>query len=348
VNLYTAQPGLNLVGVDNNPTALTYTKKIIRLPPAATTTGKLFIIKDYNNNADVNQFFVCTSNGEFFDTNTTFRLINNESGCLSLMSDGTRYQILKYYPGDTYNDFKNNITTARKYLTYGINYWRQPENNDYLFELPAPQSGKFVFVAYSNIYNTNWMFFTAPSGRSIDKRYGSYPGNYIVNIRSDSTRKALGISFISDGTYWYIISDTGTYCWGWDDSTEYSQPTYTLKIISPSYSSLQLIGTNRNTSIKGLDIVMPNFSSSIFPNSSNGTIIFVKIGASIQDGQGVRFHTFYSGQTTNYFGDETQNNLRLFRGCNGGTSGHCIWFAVIRRPGQSYLNYFPVVTQNEI
>jgi hypothetical protein len=294
------------------------------------TTSQLYFLKGI----DYSPFLkLATRAGITIDGRSNQYINVERKGCVSLFSSSTVWYLASYYTGDM-GGTTTVVTDATKRSTAtanAINIFRTDDapnrsggDNHCILPNPAGNAGTLCFVAYGGSSykgGGNALSFSTPSG-SIDT-YAAWDFPYIT---VDDGVKSTGAVFISDGTNWYIVGKSDSYCVEWKTD----QPDNTDNL-------------NRSLTIPGQNGVSIFLSPSTMgtlrytlPQIENALSI-VKLQAVTN--YGVLYYANDNGGTTNKI---NENAVRMRNACAGGKSYAANWFVSVRRNGILY--YYPILS----
>lgn len=331
--------------------------KFVQLPPVASNVGKLYYFKlisaiassDLGNNQFANQsIWVNTYNGDsqIVDVSAPAIYIDQNFGCLTLVSDGTRWYVANYYPsyrqgalptadptGITGNNNGNAVMNAiNNFSTDGVT-GRGSTNNAVTLPSLSGTPGICVVIYSGNSSASrgagNVLICRHLVVNQID-RNPSYTATNQPYILCNESTKNTGVVFISDGTYWYIAG------WfdgnNWVDNTSSSSNGGFWSMGSANYSVDIVSTTIHPTTPLNVYFTLP---TSIIDNP--GYFHIVKIPTSVETGNKVRFNTYMNGQTnTNFINDQQQEIYYQQKQTNS-----CLWIVGIKVG--TIMRYYPII-----
>jgi len=198
------------------------------LLPSPSNNKKLLFIKDKNWNAATNNITVVAPTGVNIDGANT-KTINDNGGCLTLVSDGTQYWIANYYPSNRqlslYKANGSLVTNSDKIASASINTINvfsvdkntARQSGDNRINLPTASRGAICVIVYAgsnssklndgNVLNIN-------SSTTIDNN-SEYTSTNTPYIYTDESYKSSGAVCISDGLTWFIAGWYFGSFWQW-------------------------------------------------------------------------------------------------------------------------------------
>jgi hypothetical protein len=324
----------------------------LQLPPVAGNISKPIFIKNTGTGRTI-RVYTYQTECNITDIGQPMVYFTADYGCLTLVSDGTKWFIANFYPSNnqgylpistaTITD-TDKIALSAKNIVNIFNTDVVPGNpgntdrqtGDNLVYLPGSLTEPALcVVAYvgstsgGGRQSGNALSFVSPtSNTNIDGNPGYTAANrpaILTNVPQAST----GIVFIADvspiglaDTTWYIAGYFNSPSWQFNDPDGGywpipSVPRQALFIIAP--------GTNRFYSLPN-DSVVPRLFSII----KTQTVINNGVRFSANSGVGVNGPNKINDTTSRiyYVGNQTNS---------------CIWFMSEQRSGENFLRYYPIL-----
>ena len=315
------------------------------LPVPSGNNGKIFFIKDKNNNAANSNIVIIPPTSVTIDGQNTCTISVN-SGCLTLMCDGTKYLIVNAYPSinqglvptainlnsffgrpintfgtaiiNKINVFNVNDHSIRSNLSYNNSVDLQP--------LPQGSSPAMCIIVYAGDANN------AASRDEHHPLYITYYGldnrdNYSY-IYTNGNKTSSGIVLITDGNRWYIAGWMWGNQWEWDSNNTAGN----YKDIPLHNGFLNV--TNADATVRNQILYAASTSClKIIKVTRNSNTI--KQHYSVKDASDASITNVY----LNTSNSQSPSNYSMYYKTNNTNS--CVWFACHVSGGNTY--YYPVI-----
>jgi hypothetical protein len=310
--------------------------KVVLLPSSNLYTGRTLFIKDAIGHAGSTQnIIVVPTTANSFDNSQSTFFINQNNGCLTLMTNGTtKWIIANMYPSNNQPILPSainpnkvailppNLNTLNTVSFISSNDRGSGDTLTYLPRLNG-QPGMAAIVYYGGTTYArgagNALIINSINSFSnpIDRLYTT-TSPYIY---CDSSAKSTAAFFITDGSIWYIAGWAPTPGWDWSNS---EGGYHSISTTSGSNRDLNIIASDTN-----------KFYT--LPSSVPNTQYMIVLKSTTVSGNGIRFFTAANlGTFTNKF--NTSSNGIYW---TGNQANNCYWL-VTYNTGSNLL-YFPLI-----
>jgi len=355
----------NMIFVDTSTDA----KVLLLGSPSLAVSGTLIYIKDKSANAASKNIVVCSGGSDTIDGLSSFT-INNNSGCLTLYSTGTAWQVANYYPStnqlnltlfNTWSASPPANKTANAVIN-SINVFDQSkfsERNTYSsgnshnhIRLPNQTTGvgSMCIIVYAGTKLNNPHLYVIANSGKLDGLTNTNANQYLLQADANDNGKSVGAVFIGDGTDWYIVGWYNASNWNWATNSNGSSANndggyWGIDDYQPNPPALiQQVPNNTNKYY-----FLPGLPSTTFAASPSLRFVISKClnTTDVTNGRiGVTMSTYGYGQSIyNYFNPpvtpiSTSKTTLVY---TGSQTRMCLWLVSLKLGSNNYISTYPII-----